>query len=101
LIDAAEKALAGSDSDVLDFLHVGQFEVLEQSLESSSPFSKGWFVRGEKGENASLGSGDPVPSPKNGKDATWKIVPGLGNKNCYSLNRLLMLIIIFGIRISE
>lgn len=77
LVAAATAALAGSDSDVGDFLRLGQYQdaVLTQSLRATSPAVAGWYLQGTN--QATVGP-DPVAG------ATWRVVPGKADTTCHS-----------------
>ncbi|MBP2325480.1 hypothetical protein JOF56_005865 [Kibdelosporangium banguiense] len=79
LVTAATAALAGSDSDVGDFLRVGQYQdsVLTQSLQAVSPGKQGWYLQGI--DQAVIGPGNPA-----GADATWRVLPGKADATCHS-----------------
>ncbi len=82
---AAAKALAGTPIEVDLFLRVGQFNALTQSLRTTSPNRKGWWVQSEPGD-ATVNHPDPgtaasVPVA----NATWNIVDGLADDSCHSL----------------
>ena len=81
LAKAARVALDGSDADVGRFLMFGQHQVLNQSLRSTSPGTKGLVVTGNGTTTALAGAtpGSTVPN------ATWKVVEGLGDDDCFSL----------------
>jgi hypothetical protein len=84
LVAAASAALAGNDSDVGDFLRVGQYQdsVLTQSLQAVSPGARGWYLRGI--DQAVINPGNPAPLPGDGADATWRVVPGKADPTCHS-----------------
>jgi Alpha-L-arabinofuranosidase B (ABFB) domain/Short repeats of unknown function len=77
LVAAASAALAGSDSDVGDFLRLGQYEdtVLTQSLRATNPAVSGWYLQGVT--QAMLGE---FP----GDGAAWRVVPGKADVTCHS-----------------
>ncbi|MEV6635107.1 tachylectin-related carbohydrate-binding protein, partial [Actinoplanes sp. NPDC051470] len=82
---AAATALAGTPGDVDLFLRAGQFDALTQSLRTTSPNRKGWWVQSGPGVAAvnhpDPGSAASVPVA----DATWKVVDGLAGEGCHSL----------------
>lgn len=85
LVAAAAAALAGSDEDVAAFLQEGQHAVLMQSLQTTTPGVKGWYVR-------STGGNTWITPGNTGTDGTavldaanWKVVAGLADQNCFSL----------------
>jgi hypothetical protein len=85
LAAAAATALAGSDSDVDTFLRSGQYAAINQSLRTTTAGAKGWFVQATGG-NAKIATADPVDKPSVPvTNATWKIVPGLSDPACHSL----------------
>jgi hypothetical protein len=85
LAAAAATALAGSDADVDQFLRSGQYAVLSQSLRTTTAGAKGWYVQAASG-SAKITPGDPVDAPSVPvTHATWKIVPGLADPACHSL----------------
>ncbi len=85
LAAAAAAALAGSDSDVDNFLRTGQYTVLNQSLRTTTAGAKGWYVQAAGG-NAKIVTADPVDKPSVPvAHATWKIVAGLSDPACHSL----------------
>jgi hypothetical protein len=79
LVAAASAALAGSDTDVADFLRIGQYQdaVLTQSLQAAS--RAGWYLRGT--DQAVIDPGAPTGD---GADATWRVVPGKVDPTCVS-----------------
>ena len=84
LVAAAKAALAGSDADVDLFLRVGQFTALTQSISTTTPKRKGWWLRSAAGD-ASLTSGDSAGAPSAPiADVTWKVTEGLGDQDCFS-----------------
>ena len=86
LVAAAKAALAGTPADVALFLRVGQFDALTQSLSTTTPKRKGWWVRGADGD-AVLTSGDSAGAASAPiADVTWKVVDGLAaaEGNCFS-----------------
>ncbi|MGH3941760.1 MAG: AbfB domain-containing protein, partial [Pseudonocardiaceae bacterium] len=85
LVAAAAAALAGSDEDVAAFLQDGQYAVLAQSLQTTTPGVKGWYVR-SAGGNAWITPGKADPNGTTVLDAAnWKVVAGLADPNCFSL----------------
>nr|WP_052477898.1 AbfB domain-containing protein [Kibdelosporangium sp. MJ126-NF4]CEL14846.1 Sporulation protein and related proteins [Kibdelosporangium sp. MJ126-NF4]CTQ96523.1 Sporulation protein and related proteins [Kibdelosporangium sp. MJ126-NF4] len=84
LVAAATAALASSDSEVGDFLRVGQYQdsVLTQSLQAVSPGAKGSYLRGV--DQATISPGNLTPQPGDGVDATWRVVPGKADATCHS-----------------
>jgi hypothetical protein len=87
LVEAAKRALAGSVDDIGNFLRVGQYadDVLRQSLQADSPGDRGNSLRGNAGTQAIIATGTLTPAPGDGADATWKIVPGLADSECHSM----------------
>lgn len=84
VVAAATKAMAGSAKDVRDFLREGQYAALSQTILATSPGSTG--KRLENVNTLANITAAPVgtenqPAP----GATWKIVPGLANPACHSL----------------
>lgn len=86
LVAAAAIALAGDPAAVDRFLRIGQYEdgVLRQSLQADTLGSRGTYIRGAKGGQAVISSGNTQPQPGDGVDATWKVVPGLADPDCHS-----------------
>ncbi|AUI60610.1 hypothetical protein BKN51_22080 [Amycolatopsis sp. BJA-103] len=64
LVAAADTALTGSRSDVVAFLREGQYQVLNQSLQTVTPGVKGWYVHSGGGD-AWITPGRPVPTAPN------------------------------------
>jgi hypothetical protein len=87
LANAAKRALAGSVDDVDYFVRIGQYSdaALQQSLQADTLGSRGNVVRGDTGGQAVIGTGNLIPAPGDGADATWKIVPGLADPECHSM----------------
>lgn len=85
LVASAAAALAGTPADVTKFLAETQYTVLEQSLMTTTPGLRGRYVRTDGGD-AVTATGTPgtVADAPLGA-ATWKVVPGLADVNCYSL----------------
>jgi hypothetical protein len=87
LVAAATTALAGTPADVTRFLAETQYAVLNQSLMATSAAtqSKGWYVR-SSGGNAVITPGTPSTTVADAPlgYATWKVVTGLADPNCYS-----------------
>jgi LGFP repeat/Alpha-L-arabinofuranosidase B (ABFB) domain len=83
---AAAAALAGGPDEVGRFLGVEQYEVLTQSLSTNALNGSvaGHYLREADGALV-VRRGSPVPTPDEGLDATWRIVPGLANPECRSL----------------
>jgi hypothetical protein len=86
LARAATKALAGGVDDVQGFLGAGQYEVLTQSLSPNALNGNiaGHYLRDVNGTLV-VRPGSPEPAPDEGLNATWRIVPGLGDRACRSL----------------
>ncbi|MEV7548359.1 AbfB domain-containing protein [Amycolatopsis sp. NPDC089917] len=76
LAEAARVALAGTPDDVERFLAVGQHQALGQSL--------GAVKAGNRGSYISEPNGAVVPATTQPTFA-WKIMPGLADPNCVSL----------------
>ncbi|GGM57683.1 hypothetical protein GCM10012275_31110 [Longimycelium tulufanense] len=85
LVEAAEAALAAGPDAVSRFLRAGQYEALLQSVEVTTPGIRGWYVRNGADGPAHVSRGKDVPEDGAGADATWRIVPGLADSNCHSL----------------
>lgn len=83
---AAARALAGGPDEVGAFLGVEQYEVLTQSLSTNALNGSvaGHYLRDVNGAVV-VRPGSPEPAPDEGLDATWRIVPGLGDPACRSL----------------
>ncbi|MFI9382519.1 AbfB domain-containing protein [Kutzneria sp. NPDC052558] len=87
LVAAAAAALAGDDAGVAAFLKDGQYAVLTQSLQATTEVTE---VRGSyavsAGGDVNIWFGE---AGTNGTatiaDATWKVVAGLADPNCFSL----------------
>ncbi len=87
LVAAAATALAGDDAGVAAFLKDGQYAVLTQSLQATT------VATGVRGAYAVSGGGDVNiwfgEAGTNGTakvaDATWKVVAGLADPSCFSL----------------
>jgi hypothetical protein len=86
LVAAAAAALAGSDADVSKFLRDGQYTAIRQTLRSTVAGKVGWYVRGAK-SSASIAA-EGTGTDKAVTDAVWKIIPGLGDANCHSLESM-------------
>ncbi|MCE7008136.1 AbfB domain-containing protein [Kibdelosporangium philippinense] len=88
LVAAANAALAGTAADVTKFLSETQYNVLTQSImaTTAATAAKGWYLRSGGGDAViTPGSqGDTVADAPLG-EASWKIVPGLADENCFSL----------------
>ncbi len=84
LVAAADTALTGSRSDVVAFLREGQYQVLNQSLQTVTPGVKGWYVHSGGGDAwitpGQAGTDGTKPLPY----ATWKVANGLADPLCYS-----------------
>ncbi|MBP2328141.1 hypothetical protein JOF56_008526 [Kibdelosporangium banguiense] len=84
LVAAANTALAGSHADVVKFLREGQYQYLTQSLGTTTPGVRGWYIDSAGGDawitpgNAGTGTGGPLTG------ATWKVANGLADSTCYS-----------------
>lgn len=65
---------------------IWQYEewVRRQSIQADTLGVRGTCVRGAHGGQAVIGFGNPTPQPGDGADATWKVVPGLADFDCYS-----------------
>jgi hypothetical protein len=86
LVAAAATALAGSDADVANFLKDGQYAVSTQSLGVISPAVKGWYLQSGGGDAwTTPGEAGTASTPGVIAGATWKIVAGLADTNCFSL----------------
>ncbi|MEV6400220.1 AbfB domain-containing protein [Streptomyces sp. NPDC051907] len=88
LVAAAEKALAGSDEEVAEFLKEdNQYRARRQSLQLSEHEEFGWYAR-QSSADGGEGFAAPVDetsSQSDREDATWVIVPSLaGQPGCYS-----------------
>ncbi|WP_211305359.1 AbfB domain-containing protein, partial [Crossiella equi] len=85
LYAAGQKALDGSQADLRRFVETGQFTVLRQSFQVTTPGLPGTlFVRHAQG----LGAISPVDgssSELDKQDSTFVVKPGLADKDCYSL----------------
>ncbi|MET9263848.1 AbfB domain-containing protein [Amycolatopsis sp. NPDC004079] len=79
LVAAADAALAGTDHDVDVFLRVGQTEdrALVQTVRALTPAVRGYYLRGTRDVTISVAGG--------GADANWRILPGLADPSCHSL----------------
>ncbi len=85
LAAAAAAALAGTPADVDRFLVTGQYEAVTQSIGTTTPKRNGWWVRSAAGD-AGLISGDSAGAPPAPiANATWKVVDGLADESCHSL----------------
>jgi hypothetical protein len=85
LVAAAKAALAGTPADVALFLRAGQYEARTQSLRTTTVKNSGWWVQSAAGD-AVVSHPNPVgdvPAPV--ADATWKVVDGLADETCVSL----------------
>ncbi|WP_052120971.1 AbfB domain-containing protein [Amycolatopsis sp. MJM2582] len=83
---AADVAANGTWDQVKDFLAKGQYTVLEQAFAGVTAGRRGWHVRSAGGDAWATPGTQPsnvVTAPLG--DATWKIVPGLADPNCFSL----------------
>ncbi|SHF44436.1 LGFP repeat-containing protein [Streptoalloteichus hindustanus] len=86
LVDAAKAALAAGPEGVSWFLRIGQYgAALIQSLQSDTLGVRGWYIRNGSDGHARIEPGKPVPGPGVGADANWRVVPGLADTNCHSL----------------
>jgi hypothetical protein len=84
LVAAGNAALeTGSPAAVRNFLRVGQWNVLAQSVRSMGR-GRDMFVD-ESGVGPVLRRRDPAGAPGTDKRMTWQLVPGLGDPNCQSL----------------
>lgn len=85
LVAAANAALAGTREDITKFLETGQYEPLTQSLQTFTPGLRGWHVWGAGGD-AMITTGDDgsAQGTRQLRNATWKVVNGLADANCYS-----------------
>lgn len=95
LVEAGNAALNGTAEDVFAFLREGQYKHLEQSFEgyhgrwsdntTGQVFERGYYIRGEGGP-VSMSFGDTgSPERRTLGFATWRVVTGLDNDSCYSL----------------
>ncbi|WP_424188257.1 AbfB domain-containing protein [Actinokineospora sp. G85] len=85
LVAAADAALAAGPAAVTEFLTTTQHTVLEQALMSSTAGTKGWHVRSGGGDAwITPGTSGPAADAPLG-EATWKVVAGLADAACYSL----------------
>ncbi|MCE7008676.1 AbfB domain-containing protein [Kibdelosporangium philippinense] len=85
LVAAANAALAGTPADVTKFLSETQFNVFNQALRTTTPGVKAWHVRaagGDAGITPGTQSTTTADTPLG--EATWKVVTGLADTNCYS-----------------
>ncbi|SFB48415.1 LGFP repeat-containing protein [Amycolatopsis marina] len=84
LVAAANAALAAGPAAVTKFLSETQYSVLEQALMTTTPSVKGWHVRSGGGDawitTGTQGTAGEAPLG----EATWKVVSGLADANCYS-----------------
>ncbi|SMD23506.1 AbfB domain-containing protein [Kibdelosporangium aridum] len=84
LVAEANAALAGTPADVTKFLSETQYAVLNQSLMTTTPGVTGWYVH-TGGGDAWITPGTPGNAGETPLgDATWKVVTGLADANCYS-----------------
>lgn len=85
LVSAAAAVLAGSDQDVANFLKDGQYAVTTQSLQATTPSVRGWYADSQGGD-AWITPGDAgANATAKLPGATWKVVAGLADPNCFSL----------------
>lgn len=86
LARAAERALAEGVDAVLSFLDSGRHEVLTQSFSRNAINGNiaGQYLRDTAG-GLVVSAGAAEPAPGEGADATWRVVSGLGNPECNSL----------------
>ncbi|MET9427099.1 AbfB domain-containing protein [Streptomyces sp. NPDC003036] len=88
LAAAAQKALAGTDDAVAEFLKEDtQYRLKRQSLQSGDKKLAGWFARqsSQDGGEGFLGPLDAKSRQTDREDATWVVVPSLaGLPGCYS-----------------
>ncbi|WP_143047019.1 AbfB domain-containing protein [Amycolatopsis xylanica] len=91
LVVLADRALAGTPDDIDLFLRRGQFEdaALRQSFQAETVGTRLSYIRGTAGAQAVIGFGHVNPEPGDGADATWKVVPGLADINCFSLESVI------------
>ncbi len=83
---AATVASTGTWDQVKDFLARGQYTVLEQAFAGVTAGRRGWHVRSAGGDAWATPGTQPtnvVTAPLG--DATWKIVGGLSDPACFSL----------------
>ncbi|MCE7010155.1 AbfB domain-containing protein [Kibdelosporangium philippinense] len=88
LVAAANAALAGTPADVTKFLTETQYNVQTQSImaTTAATAAKGWYVRAGGGDafiTPGVQSGTVADAPLG--EASWKVVPGLADENCFSL----------------
>ncbi|MEV4352636.1 AbfB domain-containing protein [Actinoplanes sp. NPDC049596] len=83
LVAAAKAALAGSDADVSRFLRDGQYAAVTQTLRTVDVGRTGWYLRGSSAQVSLAYQGATAGAALT--DATWKVVPGLGDAACHSL----------------
>jgi hypothetical protein len=83
LVAAADTALAGSDSDVLRFLMDGRHKAVTQTLRTTTPGRVGWYLRASSASATIAAQGATTGAALT--DATWKVVQGLGDSTCHSL----------------
>ncbi|RZQ61403.1 AbfB domain-containing protein [Amycolatopsis suaedae] len=88
LVYAAKAALAGTPKDVADFLRIGQYRSLIQSLRSDRAGRRGHHVRPVGAGYADITAGPQIPGGGAGADASWRVMPGLGNPDCYSFESM-------------
>ncbi|MEU3627474.1 AbfB domain-containing protein [Amycolatopsis coloradensis] len=86
LAHAAAKALAGGVEDVLAFLDQGRFDASTQSFSRSALNGNiaGQYLR-DTTSGVVISPGAAEPTAGDGIDATWRIVPGLADPECRSL----------------
>ncbi len=78
LAAAAAAALAGTDRQVGEFVRKGQYEYAEQTLQTTNATWQGWYIPNKAGVVS------VVPEVTAGQ-ANWKIVRGLADAACHSL----------------
>lgn len=86
LVAAANAALAGTPDDVTKFLSETQYNVLNQSLMTTTPGVTGWYVH-TGGGDAWITPGEQSTTTADAPlgEASWKVVIGLADTNCFSL----------------
>ncbi|GAB3510309.1 AbfB domain-containing protein [Amycolatopsis cihanbeyliensis] len=85
LAHAAQTALDSGPADVSHFLRYGQYDALVQSLQADTRGVRGWYIRNGEDGPASIHPGEPVPGPEVGTDANWKVIRGLADPECHSM----------------
>ncbi len=86
LARAAERALEGGVDAVRSFLDNGRYAAQTQSFSRNAINGNiaGQYLRDTPG-GVVISAGAAEPAPGEGADATWRVVAGLGNSECNSL----------------